>query len=69
MELREIDFQIELADGKYKYRRFKQGGQDCLRNGEPWRNLTGDNLIYFMGCEIQELREKLEIISGTTPGK
>lgn len=69
METPEIDFEIELADGKYKYRRFKKGGQDCLRHGEPWRDLSGDNLIYFMGCEIEELRGKLKSISGTTPGK
>lgn len=30
----------------------------CLRNGEEWRDLTGDNLILSLINEIQELREQ-----------
>ena len=33
----------------------------ALRNGEPWdRDLTGDNLIYWMLVEINNLKEELE---------
>lgn len=49
-----IDFKLDLDNGKYTYLRYKHGGQEALRHGEKWRNLTGDNLIYFMGCLIEE---------------
>lgn len=28
----------------------------ALRDGEPWRVLTGDNLVFLMACEIESLR-------------
>jgi hypothetical protein len=56
---KEIEFEIELSDGKYKYIRYKEGGQEALRYKEPWRDLVGDNLTYFMGVEIEELQKKL----------
>jgi hypothetical protein len=48
---------INLADGKYTYV-FEEGKQQALRYGEPWRDLTGDNLIYYMACRIVELEER-----------
>lgn len=50
---------IELAEGKYTYIN-DEGAQRALRYGEEWRDLTGDNLIYWMGVEIEEGRERLE---------
>ena len=52
----EIDVKIDLCGGKYTYIRYKNGGQECLRNGEEWRNLTGDNLIYWLVVELLEAR-------------
>ena len=52
------EFCVSLSDGKYMYRRFR-GKQDCLRYGKPWREMTGDNLVYFMGLEIEELQGRL----------
>lgn len=49
---------IELDNGKYTYV-FDGGKQYALRHGEPWRDLTGDNLTYWMGCRIEELEQKL----------
>lgn len=37
----------------------KTGELYALRYGEKWRDLSGDNLIYYMLCEIEELRNKL----------
>ncbi len=50
--------QIEIADGKYTLT-LDQGRLTALRYGEKWRDLTGDNLVYWMMCEIQELRDQL----------
>lgn len=49
---------IELDNGKYTYV-FDGGKQYALRHGEPWRDLTGDNLTYWMGCRIEELEQQL----------
>lgn len=35
---------------------YESGGVfEVTRNGEPWRNLTGDNLVLSMFMKIQEL--------------
>jgi len=54
-----IEFQLTLCDGKYTYRRFAGGGQDALRHGESWRDLTGDNLILFMAFKVEELEAEV----------
>ena len=52
---------IELSDGKYTVvnELGEGGGFKALRYGEEWRDLTGDNLVLAMYCEIEELREQL----------
>lgn len=57
--------EIELEDGKYTYV-FKDGEQYALRNGEPWRDLTGDKFIYCMAAEIDRLKLELESIKGAS---
>lgn len=37
----------------------ENGRQQALRHGEPWRDLTGDNLVYWMMVEIQVLTDAL----------
>jgi len=45
---------MKLADGKYEIKR--EGDRViALRYGEPWRDLTGDNLIYHLMARIEEL--------------
>lgn len=46
---------VTVADGKYQV--FSDRGKMwALRNGEPWgRDLTGDNLVYWMMMRILEL--------------
>lgn len=60
-ETREVDFKVDLANGKYTYIRYKNSPQAALRYGEEWRerDLIGDNLIYYMGCKIEELQNAL----------
>lgn len=74
-----IDFFVHLNDGKYTYRRFKDGSQDALRFGSDWRtkdDLAGDNLIAAMGnliesqqAQINELRQKLREVVAERGGE
>lgn len=51
--------QHSFADGKYTVINDK-GILTALRYGEPWeRDLTGDNLIYWMLCEVDKLKAEL----------
>lgn len=51
-----MKFELSLDGGKYTYR-FNDGGQEALRYGEPWRDLTGDNLVYWLAVEVRSYRE------------
>lgn len=54
----EVEFVIRLDDGKYEYQRMIGGGQRAFRYGEPWRDLTADNLVYFMADLIRQEQEE-----------
>lgn len=49
---------IRLEGGKYTVRQ-TPAGLEALRYDEPWRDLTGDKLVYAMAVEILTLRERL----------
>jgi hypothetical protein len=52
---------ITLCGGKYEINRSDDFSTFVsLRNGEPWRNLIGDNLISALCDEVCELRKTLE---------
>lgn len=52
--------EIKLEDGKYTYvLEPDRGMQYALRYGQPWRDLCGDNLIYWMGVRIVELERQV----------
>ena len=53
---------ISLGDGKYEVVHNRKEFY-CTRHGEPWRDLTCDNLVLFLVYEIELLREKLRIQS------
>lgn len=55
---------IELDNGKYTivYNEDNQYPKKCLRYGEEWRDLVGDNLVFWLCNRIQELEEKLDNI-------
>ena len=48
---------IELDNGKYTvmYDENNQYPMKCLRYGEEWRDLVGDNLIFWLCAKIEEL--------------
>ncbi len=59
----DIDFFVHLNDGKYTYRRYKDGRQDALRFGSDWRttdDMAGDNLIAAMGYLIESQQTQIE---------
>ena len=51
---------IELDNRKYTvmYDENNQYPMKCLRYGEEWRDLVGDNLIFWLCAKIEELEEK-----------
>lgn len=50
--------QMNFADGKYTVIN-DNGELTALRHGEPWRrDLTGDNLVYWMLVEALELKHQ-----------
>ena len=62
---------LSLENGKYEVT-FDAGNLSATRNGEPWRDLTGDKLIYAMMCECMnaqqqrtELLEALQLTAET----
>jgi len=51
---------IELDGGKYTVIQHDNHTMEALRHGEPWRDLTGDNLVYYMLQQILDLEEKVQ---------
>ena len=60
MTKKNIGKTIELDNGKYTvmYDENNQYPMKCLRYGEEWRDLVGDNLIFWLCAKIEELEEK-----------
>jgi hypothetical protein len=52
--------EITVADGKYTVVIKETGGMEALRYGEPWRELTGDGLIYALASELADARAVIE---------
>ena len=50
---------IRLCDGKYTYV-ITGSERFALRYNEPWRDLTGDNLVAAMADRILDLEARLE---------
>lgn len=46
-------------DGKYTLIRRERVVMEALRYGSPWRDLTGDNLIFAMSYVIEEAQAEL----------
>lgn len=49
----------ESPDGKYRVQRDDSGYMAAFRYGEPWRDLTGDNLVGVLLDRIDELSGQL----------
>lgn len=52
---------LSFEDGKYQLI-LDAGEFTALRHGQPWRDLTGDKLVYTMFAEIQRLQ--VELVKG-----
>ena len=50
---------VSVADGKYRVIMPAKGGLHALRHGEPWRSLTGDNLVFTLANELNDARQKI----------
>ena len=53
----------DFADGKYTVVH-DQGKLIALRYGEPWQDLAGNNLVYYMLMEVLVLRNALSKACG-----
>ena len=42
------EYYVEVADGKYAVYQEKKGSLKALRYGEPWQDLCGNNLVFFL---------------------
>lgn len=45
-------FRVSVNDGKYTLIAYKDGGLEAFRYGEKWRDLTGDGLVFQLGCAL-----------------
>jgi hypothetical protein len=48
--------EVTIADGKYTVIQDETGRLRALRYGEEWRDCCGDNLVYYLATEVDELR-------------
>lgn len=49
---------VDVDNGKYTV--VSDPYLRALRHGQPWRDLTGDNLVYFLAAELQAARDKIK---------
>ena len=50
---------IELDNGKYTIYKTDSGAMTAHRYGEPWRELTGDNLVFSLFNRVRDLEDEL----------
>lgn len=55
--------EIKLDNGKYTIIQKENGSLEALRHGERWRDLTGDNLIFYMAHTIEEQQELIWLLA------
>lgn len=51
---------VSICDGKYTIIQDASGRTKLLRHGEPWRCVTGDNVILGAAYEIEKLQERIK---------
>lgn len=54
--------QMDFEDGKYTVI-YDEGHFKALRYGQPWRDLTGDNLVYAMLVKAIQLKEERDALA------
>jgi vacuolar-type H+-ATPase subunit I/STV1 len=50
---------VTTSDGKYTVVMDAVGQLHALRHNEPWRELTGDNLVFTLAADLEESRAAL----------
>lgn len=50
----------EFDNGKYAVELTSDNHLLAYRNGENWQDLTGNNLVYWMLCEVEALKQQRE---------
>lgn len=51
---------VSICDGKYTIIQDASGRTKLLRYGEPWRWVTGDNVILGAAYEIEKLQVRIK---------
>lgn len=62
-----IQMKVTVGDGKYTVIQREGEGLRALRYGDPWRDCTGDGLIYGLAAEVASLRGSLEDAKQSKP--
>lgn len=59
---------VSVCDGKYTVV-FGLGKLTALRYGEPWQDLTGNNLVHWLAVELRNARAALDALPSATSGE
>ena len=60
--------EITVGDGKYTVVQTSDGRLVCRRNGEPWRDLTGDKLVLCLAQELDSARAEIRFLRQDSEG-
>lgn len=58
----------EFDNGKYAVEQTADYKLLAYRHGELWQDLTGNNLVYWMLCEIDKLKQQRSALMGAVKG-
>jgi len=50
---------VSVNSDKYRVVLDDKTGFKCYRYGEEWKDIVGDNLIYWLAAELQEARDRI----------
>ena len=60
---------VSVENGKYTVIMEADGRLHALRYGEPWQDLCGNNLVYFLAVELEATRKALsEVVAKDSDG-
>lgn len=63
--MKNAEYFLDVADGKYSVYQEKDGALQALRYGEKWRDLTGDNLVFNLMVELIEAKKTIKRMEKT----
>ena len=60
---------VSVDNGKYTVIMEADGRLHALRHGEPWQDLCGNKLVYFLAAELEATRKALsEVVAKDSDG-